>query len=87
MIVLARSGTNAKVGARHDEGPDSHSTYFTTHSTPIATATLSTVPKHIKGITTTASPLSPFFAPTILAGGNGALEWVTCDVYVGGKPF
>lgn len=89
--VFDRSSAAAKLGARHDEGPDQDSTYFRTHSTAIATAALPTAPPVIiRGQTNSATygKLAPYFAPVVLVGSTGAtLESVVADLFIGGRPF
>jgi hypothetical protein len=86
IFVIDRSSTAAKVGARHDEGPDTQVAYFITWSTPIPVATVSGVPKLVRGATA-AGTLMPHFVPTVLVASTGvSTEWVVADVYVGGRP-
>ena len=87
FVATDRSSSAAKVGVRHDEGPDDQSAYYVTQSTPIATATLASVPRFVRGQTSGSLPL-PFFAPTVLVGSTGATqESVTGDLYAGGRPY
>ena len=86
LFVIDQSGAAAKVGAKHDEGPDTQVAYFITHSTPIAVAAVASTPKLVRG-QTSGGPLMPHFVPTVVVGSTGGLQWVVADVYVGGKPW
>jgi hypothetical protein len=86
--VFDRSSTAAKLGARHDEGPDADATWFRTHTTTLATATLATAPPLVlRGQTNSAGngALAPWFVPVVVVGSTGAsLESVVVDLYLGG---
>ncbi len=89
-VIFVTTGTAAvKIGALHKEGPNTESTYFLTHSTPIALAAQAAAPVLIKGKTDAGiGPLMPYFTPVIRVGTTGAgVDSFTGDVWVGGKPY
>jgi hypothetical protein len=89
-VIFVNAGTaNVKLGLKHNEGPSPDTTYFLTHSTPIAVAVPTAVPGTIKGVTVAANgPLQPYYQPVVQVGSTGATqESFTGDVYVFGKPF
>ena len=88
--VLAVSSADAKIGIRHDHGASENLNILTSLGSPIALATVaSDPPTLLKGQIgeSTSVILLPYFMPIVLAGSASGIQWVTANIYVGGKPF
>ena len=86
--VLDYSGSNAKIGIRHDQGASDNVNLMLDQVTAITLAA-ATPPSVVKGVVgeATSTVLLPFFMPVVLMGSDGGQQSITANIYVGGTPL